>query len=202
MANLIEIAKNVAPRIGLKIPTRISGSTDREAVEILEYLNAVGEDLTRRVDWGVLTKKAMLPGTSNPDSLLISMGLQRLAQLTAVMYGGSIVRPLTRAEWNTITPVEGAPRYYLLEGQQISLHPFLATGDSASVTYQTINWCDNGSNEFRFDEDQPLIPSELFELGLVYRWKRQKGLPYTDFEAEYEASLNNYASFDDNSRLR
>ena len=51
------------------------------------------------------------------------------------------------------------------------------------------------------NEDTPLVPSELFELGLIYRWKRQKGLPYSDFENEYEASLNNYASFDDNSRL-
>jgi len=101
-----------------------------------------------------------------------------------------------------LTFTEGTTRYYLLEGKEISLWPYLSLSDSVKVFYQSINWCDNGTNEFRLDEDAPLLPSELFELGLIYRWKRQKGLPYGDFENEYEASLNNYASFDDNSRLQ
>lgn len=201
MSNLIEIAKNVTPRIGLSLPDRISGSTQREHLEILEYLNAVGEDLTRRVDWGILTKETIMQGTGNDDAVMVASDLHRLAQRTAVIHNGKPLRALTRTEWNTLTSVEGEPRYYLLEGSELSLWPHLSLNDSARVFYQTVNWCDNGSREFRLDEDAPLIPSELFELGLVYRWKRQKGLPYADFENEYEASLNNYASFDDNSRL-
>lgn len=202
MSNLIEIAQNATPRMGVDLPDRISGSTKREHQEILEYLNAVGEDLTRRVDWGTLTKEIIVPGTGNAGAVTIANDLHRLAQRTAVIHNGAPLRALTRAEWNTLTFTEGTPRYYLLEGKEISLWPYLSLSDSVKVFYQSINWCDNGTNEFRLDEDAPLVPSELFELGLIYRWKRQKGLPYTDFENEYEASLNNYASFDDNSRLQ
>lgn len=201
MKNMIQIARTASTQMGISLPDRISGSTLREHQEIFEFLNAVGEDLSRRVDWGVLTKEMNVPGNSTAGETLIASDLKRLSQRTAVIYGSTVLRPLTRSEWNTLDHVEGAPRYYLLEGQSISFYPYLSTNSVVKVRYQSMNWCDNGSDEFSLDEDMPLLPFELFEVGLISRWKRQKGLPYSDFEAEYEAALNDYASFDDNSRL-
>lgn len=39
------------------------------------------------------------------------------------------------------------------------------------------------------DDDTTLFPERLLVKGVIWRWKRQKGLPYEDNLAEFEADL-------------
>lgn len=199
--SLLTMAQALAKNVGLAVPSAVVTSSDRAMVEVLQFANETGEELARRVDWGVLNEVTTLTGDSTFKTFDLPAGFGRLPRGIAVKAGDSIVRPLSRAEWNLLSGVEGTPRYFLLEGNDITLWPYLATDETATVNYQTLYWCDNGTAAFAADDDESLIDEDLFLKALIVRWRRQKGMDYADFEAEYEGALRDYAAFDDRGRL-
>lgn len=200
--NIVEIAQAVAKDVGLAVPDVVVSSGLRETVELLEMANATGRELARRVDWGALNNFQTLTGDGTERSFDLGNLFSRITSGIGVRNAeGGIVRPLTRGEWLNLTHVEGVPRYFFLEGSQISFWPYLAVGATATVATQTKAWCSNGDESFTADTDETLLDDDLFIKGLIVRWRRQKGLDYSDYEAEYEAALRDYARFDDRSRL-
>ncbi len=175
-------------------------SSVRQWQEALQFANETGEELARRVDWGVLQNSTTLTGTGAAVAHSLPSDFSRLNQGVAVTVGGAIVRPLTRAEWSNLTPVVGTPRYFLLEQNTIQFWPYLANAATATAQYQSTNWCSAGAT-FMSDTDTSLLDEKLFTKGLIVRWRRQKSMDYADFEAEYESALADFARFDDRSRM-
>jgi len=197
---LLEAVQAMARNVGIPVPDRVIGDTDRTMVEALDYANRLGEELARRVDWGGLVMTATFSGTGADAAFSLPTDFARLVQGVTAQYGGSPVRPLTRAEWGSLTAVQGSPRYFLLEAKSLRFWPYPALGEAVSVTYLSRSWGTQGE-EFLADSDSTVFPSELLVMGLIARWRRQKGMDYADFEAEYEAALAQYADFDDRSRI-
>lgn len=196
---LLTIAKGLAKTVGLPVPDSVIGSTDRTWAEVAEMANATGEELARRVDWGQLTATATLTGNGMDLAHTLPSGFSRITRGAAV--GGGSVRPLSQPEWATLTMVEGTPRYFILRDNVIRLWPYLANAATTTVAYQSKFWCDNGTAAFATDDDSPLIDEALFQKALEVRWRRQKGMPYGDHEAEFEATLADLARFNDRARL-
>ena len=198
---LLTICTKLAENVGLKAPDAVMTSPAREWAEAVVMSNATGEELARRVDFGALNVSTTLTASTADEEYDLGDAFSRIIPGIGVTYGAGIVRPLTQAEWSSMTPTEGAPRYFMLEGNKIRLWPYLSTGESVTVSYQTKNWCDNGTAEWNADTDASLIDESLMVKGLIARWRRQKGMPYQDYEAEFEADLADLAQFDDRSRF-
>ena len=198
--SLLTMCEALARNVGLAVPTQIIGSSQRSWLEALQFANEAGKELARRVDWSALASSATLTGDGTNLAHSLPADFDRLQRGVTVLAGTNIVRPLTRNEWNTLTPVEGTPRYFLLEENTLTLWPYLANAETATVRYQKENWV--GTNdEFTADDQTGDFDEELHTLGLIVRWRRQKGMPYEDFEAEYEAMLQDYAGFDRRARF-
>lgn len=198
---LLTICEGLAKNTGRQVPTQVASSTHRDEVEYLQFANETGEELARRVDWGDLTKTATLTGTGANIAHSLPSDFGRLTRGIAVKTsGGAIVRPLTRGEWNSLTAVEGTPRYFLLQDDTITLWPFLASAATATVYYQSSEWCSAGTS-FAADSDTSLIDENLFLKAMIVRFRRQKGMDYADHEAEYEAALRDFAGFDERARF-
>lgn len=198
---LLEIAKGLAKAVGLPVPDSVIGSTDRTWIEVAEHANATGEELARRVDWGQLTATATLTGNGTDLAHTMPAGFSRLTRGVAVVGSGGTVRPLSQPEWATLTATEGVPRYFILRDNVLRFWPYLANAATATASYQTSNWCDNGTDAFATDDDGPLINAAVFQKALEVRWRRAKGMPYSDHEAELEAALADLARFNDRSRM-
>lgn len=189
---LLTIAQGAALNVGMSVPDVVFASPDREWQELVQVANETGAELARRVQWGDLTRTEALTGPGPmPDDF------DRLVDGVCVM-GAGIVRPLTRAEWTGLPTVpSGEPRYFLLENDAISLWP----EGPVSVTYQSRNWTSAGMHVFTADNQSPVFDEDLFLKGVISRWRRFKGMPYADFEADYEAALAQYAAQDDRGRF-
>lgn len=197
---LLTIVQEMCYDVGLDKPTSVASNTAREMQEALTFANEAGEELARRFDWGTLTATETLTGDGTFQTYTLPAAFSRLTPGAAVKAGTTILRPLSRSEWNLLTGTEATPRYYLLEGQSITLWPYLANASTATVTYQTRNWCSAGQATWAADGNTSLIPESLFAKALIVRWRRQKGMDYADQEAEYEAALAEFASFDRRGR--
>jgi hypothetical protein len=197
--SLLTVCQKLALNVGLAQPTAIIGNTAREWIEAVHFAEEAGEEIARRVDWGALSVSEVVVSTGGSGPLTLTQNPISLDQGVTVNAPG-IVRPLTRGEWNTLTQVEGTPRYFLLQGNKISFWPYLAVGATAAVSYKTGNWATNGAR-FVADTDTTKFPEELLLKGLILRWRKQKGMDFVTEEADYESALADYAAFDDRSRL-
>lgn len=197
---LLTICTELALDVGMSVPDSVAASTSREWTEAKSFSEQVADELARRVDWGELSGQATLTGDGTNQTFTLPTGFSRLAMGAAVTTGVSPLYPLSRAEWGTLTAAEGTPRYFLLEGDQITLWPYLANAETVTVNYQTGNWCSNGTGAWTADDDTALIDEDIIAKGLIVRWRRQKGMDYADYEAEFEAAVLDLAGFNDGAR--
>lgn len=199
--SLLTICNRLAQNVGLETTEQVITSPRREWSEAVEMANAVGRELARRVDFGALNDVVTVTGDGTDRSYDLGSETARLVPGVTVTVGGVVIRPLTQAEWGALAPIAGTPRYFLLEGQRISFWPLLGNAVAATVRIQSRNWCSNGTDAWQADTDTALIDENLLAKGLIVRWRRQKGMDYTDYEAEYEADLADIARTDDRARF-
>jgi len=199
--SLITIAEKVAKENGFVVPANVVGSTSRELVELLSFANEVGRDLARRADWTALRASVTLTGDGTAKDHALGANFKRLAKGYGVTVGGAPVRTITQGEFAALAATEGTPRYAALDGLTLALWPYLADAATARANIITGAWCSNGSDAFAADSDTSLIDEDVFAKGLIAHWRRQKGMPYADHEAEFEASLAAAALFDHGARL-
>lgn len=197
---LLTVCEALAKSVGLTPPDAVISSPARHWIEAAQFANETGEELARRVDWPELRATTTLTGDGTNKTFTLPADFDHLPMSGAVMAGTSILRPLTQAEWATLTSAEGTPRYYRLTGNQITLYPFLAASETVTVAYQSNAFCSAGA-AFVADTDTIEIDEDLFVKALVVRWRRQKGMDYADFEAEYEAALADVSKFSDGARF-
>lgn len=206
---LLQVAQSVARDVGLAQPTAVVGATDdtdRGMVEMKQNLDFVGEELARRVDWSALRSEVTLTGNGAafdhplPASYLRMMAgnAVKLAVSFAPVRGG-----LSAEEFKSLPPVVGTPRFYFIGGPRgaktIAFWPFLANAFEATALVQSENWVASAT-AYAADGDIASVPSPLMVKGGIARWRRQKGMDYADYVAEYEAALANFAEFDDGAR--
>ena len=195
---LLTICKGLALNVGMQVPTVVISSASREWQEAAQLANEAGEELARRVNWGVLQATLSLVGDGT--NKIFTVTGSRLNAGIALKTATGIARPLSQAEWDTLTAVVGVPRYFLLKADKLQLWPYLANAATATAVYTTKLWASSGAT-FLADTDTSLINEDLLLKGLIVRWRRQKGMDYADVEAEYEAALAEFAQFDGRSRL-
>lgn len=196
---LLEICEALAKNVGMAVPVAIVGANDRNAVEALQLANEAGLELAERVDWSALTETTSFAGTGADTAHALPAAWLRPTWSGGVRYGTVALRPLTASEWGTITATGGAPRYFYIEGRTIKFYRYPSVGMTVTARYQSNEWASTG-RRFTADDAEPLVPADLLLKGLIARWRRQKGMEYADQEAEYEASLKTYASFEDGGR--
>ena len=198
---LLTIAQDVARNTALDVPATASGSTAREIINVVQFINDTGLELARRVNWGALRASTTITGTGVNANFALPAYYLKLIEGGAVFAGSVAVRGgLSPDEWAALTPIEGTPRFYRLRGSSISFYPFLANAATASVNYQSTAWASNGTDRLQLDAETSLIPEDLLVKGAIWRQRRHVGQDFADQIAEYEAALADYAAYDARDR--
>ena len=183
------VLTNILLEVGLdNTSAQLSGS-DYEIRQIKAFMNAAGKDVSRRAEWYHLVKELTVAGGVSEADL--PDDFQTLTEQNAVRLNKSgfhQVRPAANPEvWGLLSARPSTQPYYHLHAGKILFSPAL-DADGAKVRYVSKNWVE-GKAEIEQNGDNLLIPERLVEKGAIWRWKRQKGLPYDDILAEFEADL-------------
>ena len=185
------VLNQVLLEVGLDNPNAQLTSQDYDIRQIKAFMNAAGKDVARRAEWSRLYTTWAVPGRISEVSL--PTDFQQMAEQGAVRLNKpsfTPVRPVISPEqWALLTVRPSAQYYYHLTGGKLLFAPALDT-DGAIVRYVSKNWVE-GKPEISQNGDVLRIPERLVEKGAVWRWKRQKGIPYDDMLAEFEADLVN-----------
>ena len=183
------ILTNILLEIGLDRPSPQLTSGDYEIRQIKAFMNAAGKDICRRAEWSRLYRELVVPG--NVSAMALPDEFQEMAEKGAVRLNKSgfhPVRPIIAPEqWDFLSSRPSIQPFYHLAGGEILFSPALDSG-GAKIRYVSKHWVNNKA-EITQNSDHLLIPERLVEKGTIWRWKRQKGLPYDDILAEFEADL-------------
>ncbi|UDF30045.1 UNVERIFIED_ORG: hypothetical protein LHK14_01615 [Roseateles sp. XES5] len=168
----------------------VYGADDPNALTMLAMAKEAGEEIARRADWQALLKSVSLVGS--PANL--PADYERLVPGGAVRTtAGDFVRIVTNSgQWAVISAASPAtPCFFVRAGRIEIAPPAVAVG--AAVDYVSKNWIVTDPYaevaDWTADDDTTLFAERLLEKGILWRWRRQKGLPYEDSLAEFEADL-------------
>lgn len=198
------IIQNAAKNIGLRMPASAQGD-DADTLKLVQFVNETGEELARRVNWNSLTKRHIITGSGDNSSFALAADHARLSDGLCVTSDGMPVRGgLSSDEWLSIKPIDGTPRIFRTENNNINFYPYPAAGQTVRVSYQSAYWARNAAgtskDSMALNDDTAVFSHALITQGVVWRFLRNLGKDYSDYMAEYEAALADYARAENGER--
>jgi len=183
------VLENVLLEIGLDRSAPQLTAGDYETRQIKAFMNATGKDVAHRAEWSRMFGDLTVPG--GVDNAVLPDDFHQMAEQGAVRLNKSgfhPVRAVTAPEqWAFLTARPSAQPYFHLAGGKVLFSPIL-DADGALVRYVSKHWVE-GKEAITENGDTLLIPERLVEKGTIWRWRRQKGLPFDDMMAEHEADI-------------
>lgn len=190
------------------VPAAVFSSTDQVIVEMRDLARDVAEDIARACDWRDLTKVAVFTGDGSTTAFAKPTDYDRMAQ------GEDIVDPpswfwgyqpvMSVSEWLKRERYSWiSPGGWILLGGQFQFYP--APSGTAEFPYISKNWAlsAEGVAKPAFDQDTDTFALDegLLTLGLIWRYRSQKGLDYSEDLANYNFSLSQLMTKDKGSRV-
>lgn len=184
--------------IGLDRSSPSIGATDFETSQIREFMNQAGRDIARRAEWQRLYATDTVAGAASSHPLpsdFQEMGERGSVWLNKTEGTYTVVRPVPDpARWDMIVQRPSSQLYWHIRGNALLFSDAL-DADGAKFTYVTNEWV-TGKTAVTENADTFKIPERLIRGLTVVNWLREKGKPYDDQLAEFEANLRVDAAAD------
>lgn len=202
---LLQIVQASVDELGsLNRPTAVVGSSDAQIQQLLALANREGKDLAAREGrdggWPQLRKEHTFNTADGTASYAFPADLQYFINTTAwdrsqkwPLHG-----PISPQTWQvlksgTIGSVGPRTRFRVMAGQ-LYLDPTPSSVNAIVLEYYSDTWCASSGavaqRVWASDTDVPLLPDDCFILGLIWRFRKAKGLDYQEDFNAYEAFVN------------
>lgn len=204
MPTVADVMDEAARECSLAPPNSWITTQSLSAVELKDFLRQTVDELLDRVDWpDPIATDTTITGDGTADYSLPS-DFKRLTRDDLAIYENPtnrrrVIPVSTNGAWTHLTDLgsAGGNRYYRLSGDEesgyeVEFYQVPTTGETFTVSYISKNWLTHesaASSEWQDVADTLLLPRALIQMGVVWRFRRRKGLPYADRMAEYEAKL-------------
>lgn len=203
---LYTAVSSAALRVIGSAPAAVFASTEQIAVELRDLAQDVAVDIATSHEWRDLVKiatfagGASFPKPADYDRMLSGQGVQ---DGTSWLWGYSPFASVA----DYMAAINGqwaiSPGGWIILGGEFKFWP--ATVGSATFPYMS-NLIVNGADAtpkaaFSADTDTFALPDRLLTLGLIWRYRAQKGLDYSEDLATYEDALARAQNNDKGARV-
>lgn len=202
MTTVVTALNRIARQVSVSTPSSWVTATADEHVEIRDdFLKETVADIAARVDLPYPMSDTRTYAGSGDTTYSLPDHFVRLQSGDLAVYDVAQQRGCVQigsiGEWTDIATrgVTGSVKYFRITGyhQEFSIEFLEALTSEVVVSYVSEVWkvSSAGVNGFTFsDEDDVLLmPREVVEAGVVWRWRERKGLPFDAKYAEYEALI-------------
>lgn len=200
---LLQILQEFCIRTGLVKPLIVMQSQDDQLLQLTGLANEVITDLVRRRAWTELQTESTFTSIAGGDQgavdTLAPAGLLKI--LNETIYDRTrrlpVFGPRSPQAWQAIKamPMAGPYYQYRIRGGRLLITPDMPAGHTMAFEYASksaILAADGTTLKeyFTADDDSFLLDSALLQLGLRWRWKEEKGLPYMESYRLFEAAVS------------
>lgn len=197
---LLQIIQDAADEIGIGRPTSVVSSTDIQVRQLLAMANREGKDLVKRASWQECQKEATFttvatedqgtveskaPGFNwNSNQTMWNRTTQRLVD------GG-----LSAQEWQyrKASVATGPYHDFRIRNKNLYLFPTPPAGETVAFEYISRYWCQSsggtGQERWVADTDTGILSEDIMTIGVIWRFKKAKGLDYTEDFNTYESQV-------------
>lgn len=197
---LLQTIQAVCRRIGIVSPNVALTSTDPQIIQLVALSEEEGQEQAARYQWETLQTEATF----------VTVGAQVQGQLAAIAPGFDYIvndtiwnrtlrrpvyGPKSEQEWQQMKAVNinGPFNSYRIIADAINFYSNPVAGQICAFEYMSKNWVNaNGggtSSIWTNDADTAKLNDRLMLLGTRWRWKKEKGLDYSEDFATYEAQI-------------
>lgn len=209
MATIADMMDEAADECSVSPPSSWVAATTLTYRDLKRFLSKTVNELLERVDWpDPIGLDTTITGTG-VETYNLPSDFKRLTRDDYAVYETTTTRrpciPVpTNGQWTILQQQgsAGGDRYYRTAGSEeagytISFFQTPATGASIVCSYVSKNWLTIGGvagHEWTDNDALLLLPKDLVQMGVEWRFRRRKGLPFVDRLNEYEANLARLAN--------
>lgn len=196
--SLLTMLTQVCRRIGINAPTTVSGSSDQGIIQLMAIANEEGQDLCSRYPWQVLQTESTFTtvATESQGTIVGLAGAGFRYIMNDIMWNRSLLRPvfgpLVPQDWQALKArnVTGPYTQFRIRGGNVLFIPVPVVGNNIYFEWLSRNWvtlnAGGTSATWANDADTGLIDEEIMAMGILWRWKSNKGLEYAEDYNKYE----------------
>lgn len=206
MASILPAMQSAAIRLFGRRPTTFFGGQGKFELELTDLVNEVAKDVQKYQDWQALIRIAQVAGDGTTKDYPLPDDYDRMLTLSDVQdatswawgyFAFQNINDFLFEEARGFTPWPGG---WIIYNDRLRFSPaplVAATAQYPYITNLTIRDASTGEMkaDFTADTDEWLLPERLLTLGLVWRWRENKGLATNDQDAFIKA-LDEYADKD------
>lgn len=195
--SLLTMCQDAALLVGLAEPSAIISSTEETSQQLRALAQQEGDELSRAHDWRTLKVQAEITGDGSTEYWDLPSDWDRQLPGDALWLDDSpqlpLVGPITDEDMlamkaATANPSRPVWRYF---GNQVQVWPILSSSQVVKLEYRSSHWISSSDgatvrSRWSADTDYALCPERIMTLGLVWRWKRAKGLDYSEEFESYQ----------------
>ena len=208
---LLQIVREFCQRQGLTVPQIVMSSQDDQLTQIVGLANEICEDLVRRHSWTSLQYEAVFTSVAGADQGAITDLAPNayLKILNETIFDRTrrlpVFGPRSPQQWQVLKalPMSGPFYQYRIQQGRLKINPDMPAGHIMAFEYASEGVVQDNSTAtptvkafFTRDDDTFLLDKSLLLLGLRWRWKEEKGLPYMESFRLYEAAVAEAAGAD------
>lgn len=194
--NLLAIVTAATLEMGLTAPVSVVGNPDQQTLQMLALVNRVGTELAQQDHaWEALRAEQAFTLISGQDTYPFpsDYGYYLPETIWDRTNKWPVAGPVSASGWQLIKSGLWPSGFYMrfrVMGGSIVFDPVpVATaGDVIAIEYISNAWCQSAAgvrqSSFIADTDTPVIPDDLFVLGLKWKFNAAKGF---DFSVEKDA---------------
>lgn len=193
--SLLTICQDAADEIGFPQPTSIVGNSDSNAKQLLRLANREGEELSQKTNWQELVTETSITLATGTQTYALASDLRWIIPNTTWNRSDKriVITPLSSREWQFLkgwATITGLNLRARIRAGNIEFEQTIAAADNGkSVYYEYISnkWAETSGGtaqrKFQADTDVCRLDEELVTQGVVWRFKKAKGL---DWQEDYQ----------------
>lgn len=205
----LAIVQDAATKLSLAQPTVLFGSTDRTAIELREALVESADKILHAHDWSFLKTISTHTGDGSATEFALPSDYLRMPK-DAQVWSTKWQEPLTHItpeDWLNldVRAYDVVTGTWTIYGGNVVYKPALAADESAKFWYISNKVCANTGGtakaQFTADDDTFRLDDRVLELALVWLWRSQKGLDYSEDMQSAEIALSRAIERDKGARI-
>jgi hypothetical protein len=206
---VLSVARNACLVLGIDQPNALLTNTDREYQELARLCNDTAKMIAEDFDWQKLQALNTITGDGSTAAWDLPSDYLRMLQTGRLWSSRWIwaIEKITSTDiWleHQVASYTNIAGEWIIYGDQFHFNPTLSNGETIKFYYikDTIVTPSSGSakTDFTADDDSFSLSERLLELGIIWRWKKDKGLPFDAAKAEYDDLFTKLSARDSGSR--
>jgi hypothetical protein len=204
--SLLTIVQDVCGEIGIPIPASVVGSNSELVQQLFRLAKREGEQLSSGAsvglsyDWTELQSEATWTSTATE----LQGALATLAPGFRYIINDTIFDrteqwqqpgPLSPVvwQWRKAATASGPYPEWRIRAGGLYMYPVPSAGHTMAFEYASSYWCQDSSGTAKVtwtaDDDTARLDEEWFKLGLIWRWRKAKGLDYAEDFRSYQITV-------------